>query len=101
MKAIRNEPIFTERCPVMNKKFVIASCMIAAISLTGCGTKVFETELEIYCPPIVQYNADFNRRLAAEIESLPSNSTAIVEALADYAYQRELSERCQKVRSNL
>ena len=74
--------------------------MIATISLTGCATRVFESDLLIYCPPIVTYTDQFNRQLATEIESLPSEMTAIVEALADYAYQRDLSERCEKVRSN-
>lgn len=74
--------------------------MTATILLTGCATKVFESDLEIYCTPTVEYTDAFNQQLANEIESLPSHKTAIVEALADYITMRDLSERCEKVRSN-
>lgn len=68
--------------------------------LSGCASTVYKTELEIYCPNIVNYNQDFNNKLADEIESLPdtNGNLAIVDALSDYASLRDKIRACQKER---
>lgn len=75
--------------------------MTAMILLTGCGQKVFKTQLEVYCPPIVSYSEDFNEELADELQSLPSESDKIPEALADYALLRDTIRNCTKTREHL
>jgi hypothetical protein len=74
--------------------------VIAMTFLSGCASTVYKTELEIYCPNIVDYNEEFNNRLADEIESLPdtNGNPAIVDALSDYASLRDKIRACQKER---
>lgn len=68
--------------------------------LSGCASTVYKTELEIYCPNIMEYNKVFNEKLADEIESLPdtNGNLAIVDALSDYASLRDKIRACQKER---
>lgn len=73
--------------------------MTATIFLTGCATKVYEPELVVYCPPIKQYDDQFNNELADEIDQLPDSSTRIREAIGDYAYLRDRIRRCEEQRN--
>jgi hypothetical protein len=70
------------------------------IYLSGCASTVYKTELEIYCPNIVEYDKAFNNKLADEIESLPetNGNPAIVDALSDYASLRDTIRACQEER---
>jgi hypothetical protein len=71
--------------------------------LTGCAGAVYKTEVEVYCPPIVEYNDEFNVKLLDEIESLPETdgNPAVVEALSDYAALRDKIRACKIERDNL
>lgn len=66
------------------------------VSLSGCAETVYRTQLEIYCPSIKQYSEDFNNKLADELESLPSDSRAIEEAMGNYIYLRDRIRRCEE-----
>jgi Tfp pilus assembly protein PilP len=68
--------------------------LIAVALLSGCGTTVYKTQLEIYCPTIKQYGAEFNAKLATEIENLPADNMAINEAMGNYIYLRDRIRRC-------
>ena len=70
--------------------------LIALVSLSGCAETVYRTQLEIYCPTIKQYSEDFNNKLADELESLPSDSRAIEEAMGNYIYLRDRIRRCEE-----
>ncbi len=70
--------------------------LIALVSLSGCAETVYRTQLEIYCPSIKQYSEDFNNKLADELESLPSDSRAIEEAMSNYIYLRDRIRRCEE-----
>jgi hypothetical protein len=70
--------------------------LIALASLSGCAETVYRTQLEIYCPSIKQYSEDFNNKLADELESLPSDSRAIEEAMGNYIYLRDRIRRCEE-----
>ncbi len=70
--------------------------LIALVSLSGCAETVYRTQLEIYCPSIKQYSEDFNNKLADELESLPSDSRAIEEAMGNYIYLRDRIRRCEE-----
>jgi len=73
--------------------------MTATVFLSGCATKVFEPELVIYCPPMKQYDDQFNNELADEIDRLPESSTRIPEAIGDYAHLRDRIRRCEEQRN--
>jgi hypothetical protein len=45
------------------------------------------------CPPVVEYDAEFQARAAEEVQALPEGS-AIVEILSDYAVMREQARGC-------
>jgi len=70
------------------------SLVLVTSLLTGCGSTVYKTQLEVYCPPIRTYTPEFNERLALEIESLPSDNTALEEALSDYIALRDKIRAC-------
>jgi hypothetical protein len=70
--------------------------LIALVSLSGCAETVYRTQLEIYCPSIKQYSEDFNNKLADELDSLPSDSRAIEEAMGNYIYLRDRIRRCEE-----
>lgn len=81
-------------------KLKVTLLAIALSFLSGCASTVYKTELEIYCPNIVEYDKEFNNRLADEIESLPETdgNPAIVDALSDYASLRDKIRACQEER---
>ena len=74
---------------------------IAMIWLSGCGQAVSKTELEVYCPAPQTYSDDFNNELADEIEALPKTSTAIPQAIGDYARLRDKLRRCDEIRRDI
>ena len=47
------------------------------------------------------FDENFNNKLADELESLPSDATAIPEALSNYAYLRDRVRQCQIERDEL
>ena len=69
--------------------------------LTGCGTTVYKTQLEIYCPQIKQYDEQFNQKLADEIEALSPEFRAIEEAIGNYVYLRDRIRRCEAEKENI
>ena len=75
--------------------------LIVALSLTGCVTTVYRTQLEVYCPSMAQYDDRFNNQLADEIEALPPDSRAIEEAMKNYIYLRDRIRRCEAERDNI
>lgn len=67
------------------------------IFLTACTGKVSDLQLEVYCPSPTEYSQEFNETLAEEITALPKTSTAIVDALGDYANLRDKLNTCAAV----
>ena len=59
--------------------------MLALTLLTACAGA--NSNPSCACPPIKHYTRDFQRQLAAEVESAPS-SAAWPQALQDYALLR-------------
>lgn len=47
---------------------------------------------------MIEYDVAFNNRLADEIENLPPDSTAISEAISNYAALRDKIRACRKER---
>ncbi len=74
--------------------------MIAAVSLTGCAGTVYRTNLEVYCPPLVQYSSEWNQSLADEIDALDDTSV-IPMAIADYAKLRDRIRACEEEKGKL
>jgi hypothetical protein len=69
---------------------------IAVALLNGCGTTVYKTDLEIYCPPIRQYAPEFNNKLADEIDVIPNQGSAIETVVTDYMVLRDKLSACHK-----
>lgn len=72
----------------------LAVLVIAAISLTACATVASDTRVTSVCPPVVEYNREFQARAADELDLLPEGS-AIAEMLADYSVMRDQARACQ------
>ena len=72
----------------------LAVLVIAAISLTACATVASDTRVTTVCPPVVEYNREFQVRAADELDLLPEGS-AIAEMLADYSVMRDQARACQ------
>ena len=68
--------------------------VLAAISLTACATVASDTRVTSVCPPVVEYNHEFQARAADELDLLPEGS-AIAEMLADYSVMRDQARACQ------
>ena len=75
--------------------------LIVSLSLTGCVTTVYRTQLEVYCPSMAQYDDRFNNQLADEIDALPPDSRAIEEAMKNYIYLRDRIRRCEAERNKI
>ena len=71
------------------------------ILLSGCGGTVYRTQVEAYCPPMVQYSPEWNADLADEIDALPEHYTSIPTAIADYTKLRDRIRRCEREREKL
>ena len=65
--------------------------VIAVSLLTACAA--VNSNPACVCPPIRQYDREFQRRLADEIESAPANA-AFPVALQDYALIRQQLRQC-------
>ena len=75
--------------------------MTAMLLLSGCATKVYNTELEVYCPPKVEYSDAFNEKLVEEILNLPLETYAIEQVVADYVRLRDLISACDIERDRI
>ena len=60
--------------------------------LTGCATDGSETRAP--CPPVVEYTAADQARVAEEVEAL-SEGAVIVRMLSDYAVLRDQARACR------
>ena len=76
----------------------LAVLVIAAISLTGCGTVRSEDGRLATCPPVVEYGREFKVQAAEELALLPGGSV-IAEMLSDYAVMREQARVCDGSRA--
>ena len=74
-------------------KKLLGVLAVGMIFLTGCATVSSEHGARTYCPPLVEYSREEQRRVAEEVEALPENTT-ILEWLADYAVLREQARAC-------
>lgn len=63
----------------------------AAILLSGCVEKSSD---QTACPPVVAYPAEFQARVAAEVEALP-HGAALEVVLADYHVLRRQVRACR------
>ena len=75
--------------------------MIAVTLVSGCATKVYRTQLEVYCPPITQYSEEFNTALANELDALPQTYSTIPMAVMDYAKLRDRIRACEQEKDTL
>jgi hypothetical protein len=71
----------------------LAVLAIATSLLSGCATAGFEANGVAACPPIVEYNREFQARAAEELASLP-NGSAVNEMMGDDAVIRVLAHAC-------
>jgi hypothetical protein len=69
--------------------------MIVSLLLTGCAGTVYRTKLDVYCPPIAQYSAEWNEQLATELDTLPEDYSTIPMAITDYAKLRDRVRQCE------
>ena len=72
----------------------LAVLAIATSLLSGCATVGSETGSFGACPPVVEYDREFQVRAADELALLPEGS-AIAEMLADYGVMREQALSCR------
>lgn len=61
--------------------------------LTGCATARTENGRLATCPPVVEYDREFQARAAEELNLLPEGS-AITEMIADYSVMRDQARTC-------
>lgn len=47
------------------------------------------------CPPIIEYEPEFQEQLAGELDRLPSDYEAVPWVIQDYRMTREQLETCQ------
>jgi hypothetical protein len=66
--------------------------MIVTSLLSACAT-VSSERITGVCPPVVEYEEEFQLRAAEEVQALPEGSV-IVEMLRDYAVMREQAQGC-------
>jgi hypothetical protein len=66
--------------------------LAASSLLAGCGTTV-----QTVCPPLVEYDQPFMRRLADELDAAPSGS-AMARAVVDYRRLRDVVRACNPER---
>lgn len=65
--------------------------LICALLLAGCAGV---PAVDVVCPPVVEYDAEFRERAAVEIESLPAGS-AVLRLVEDYAALRAAARACR------
>lgn len=71
----------------------LAALIIVTNLLTGCATASSKPVIGV-CPPVMEYDVEFQARAAEEVHVL-SNGSAVVEMLSDYAVIREQARGCQ------
>lgn len=71
----------------------LAALAIVTSLLSGCATGISEPRIAAICPPVVEYNREFQERAAEELASLPERS-AIAEMLADFNVTRDQARAC-------
>jgi hypothetical protein len=69
-----------------------AALLIAMLWLTGCA--MGGSEARTACPPVVDYTAADQVRVAEEVEAL-SEGAVIVRMLSDYAVLRDQARACR------
>lgn len=67
---------------------------VGMIFLTGCATGSSEQGARTYCPPVVEYSREEQRRVADEVEALPEDAV-IISWLADYTVLRAQLDYCR------
>jgi len=75
-------------------KKLLGVLAVGMIFLTGCATGSSEHGARTYCPPVVEYSREEQRRVADEVEALPEDAV-IIGWLADYAVLRGQIEPCR------
>ena len=70
----------------------LAVLAIGMSFFSACATVSSERAVGV-CPPVVEYDAGFQARAAAEVKTLPDGSV-VVEMLSDYAVMREQARVC-------
>lgn len=70
--------------------------LIATLWLSACATA--GSNPGAACPPPVDYSADFQKRLANEIEALPVGA-ALERAMLDYGRERAELRACRGAKS--
>ena len=83
---------------MMQKNFTL---LAVVISRGGGAKAVCRTQVEIYCPPMVQYSPEWNNALADELDSLPQGYATIPMAITDYAKLRDRIRTCEKEKEKL
>lgn len=68
--------------------------LIIVTSLLSVCATVSSTSVIGVCPPVVEYDAEFQARTAEEMQALPKDSE-VVKVLSDYAIMREQARGCQ------
>ena len=71
----------------------LAGLVLATSWLAACATG--SSEGGAVCPPVVEYDPEFQARAADELVLLPEHS-ALAEMLADYAVIREQARACSQ-----
>lgn len=66
--------------------------LIVPLLLSACATA--GSDPRAVCPPPVDYSADFQKRLATEIEALPAGA-ALERAMIDYGRERAQLRACR------
>jgi hypothetical protein len=75
--------------------------MTVTLLLSACATTVSKTEIEVYCPFIKEYPAEFTTQLINELSTLPQDRTAITEVVSDYIDLREVIRACEVERKKI
>ena len=80
-------------------KLYAISLAASMILLQGCGTTVYKTQVEVYCPTLIEYPQEFSNGLADELEAIPDEETKkTTEAISDYVALRDEIRACIKQR---
>jgi len=78
----------------------LAVLVIATSLLGGCATGSSDGRTVGACPPVVEYQREFQERAAQELTLLPDGS-AVVEMLSDYAVMRDQARACRATRARV